>query len=92
MIGEPELDVGFTKILGTIAAPFIWPEIEWVRLVDEYFEEYQKKNLVDIDRVRYFEAFRIFQALMEGLLGHEAWKQPEMYSVLVRRFEEKISL
>jgi len=89
MIEDPALDVGFTKVLGTIAAPLIWPEIDWLRLVERYYEGYLAKNPVDIQCVRYYEAFRLLQAMVEGLMGHDAWSQPLIFSELTRSFKEK---
>jgi len=88
LISDPAYDIGITQVLGTVAAPSLFPEINWVHLINRYYDYYQKECPVDPGRVEYYEAFRCLWALLEGAEGHTAWGHPETMRRLSEHFEK----
>ena len=88
LISDPAYDIGITRVLGTVAAPFLFPEVNWIQLFDRYHDYYQRKCPVDPARVEYYEAFRCLWALLEGSEGHAAWGHPETMRRLSEHFEK----
>jgi aminoglycoside phosphotransferase (APT) family kinase protein len=86
-IGDPAYDIGITKVLGTVAAPSLFPKVNWTHLTIRYYDYYQRECPVDPVRVGYYEALRCLQALFEGAEGHLVWSQPEILRKLSEHFE-----
>jgi len=87
LISDPAYDIGITQVLGTVAAPSLFPEVNWVHLFNRYHDYYQRECPVDPARIEYYEAFRCLWALLEGAEGHAAWGHPETMRRLSDHFE-----
>jgi aminoglycoside phosphotransferase (APT) family kinase protein len=92
LISDPAYDIGITQVLGTVAAPSLFPEVNWVHLFNLYHDYYQRECPVDPARVEYYEAFRCLWALLEGAEGHAAWGHPETMRRLSEHFEKITSV
>jgi hypothetical protein len=86
---------GITKVLVTVAALSIFPEVPkvyWVQFINRYYDYYQRECPVDPVHVEYYEAFRCLKALLEGAEGHAAFCQPETMRILSEYFEKITSV
>ncbi|MHA2066466.1 MAG: phosphotransferase family protein [Candidatus Thorarchaeota archaeon] len=92
LISDPAYDIGITQVLGTVAAPSLFPEINWVQMFNRYYDYYQGKCPVDPIRVEYYEALKCLWALLEGAEGHAAWGHPETNRRLSEHFEKITSV
>jgi aminoglycoside phosphotransferase (APT) family kinase protein len=78
-ITDPVLDVGATKIVLSILAPVLVPEIMTTGFAERYLSAYEKESpTFSPIRLRYFEALRCIQGLLEGAEGQQAWRRPEV--------------
>jgi aminoglycoside phosphotransferase (APT) family kinase protein len=92
LVADPAYDIGITKVLGTVAAPSLFPEINWIHLINRYYDYYQRECPVEHVRVEYYEAFRCLWALLEGAERHAAWGHPETMRRLSEHFEKITSV
>ena len=78
-ITDPVLDVGATKIVLSILAPVLVPGTMTTGFVEHYLFAYKKESpTFSPMRLRYFEALRCIQGLLEGADGQQAWRHPEV--------------
>lgn len=87
VVGDPAYDLGITNVLGTVAAPALFPGVDWVDLISRYSNYYQQDCPVELPRIEYYEAFRCLWALLEGVEGHAAWSHPDVMRRLSKHFE-----
>jgi aminoglycoside phosphotransferase (APT) family kinase protein len=95
LVCDPAYDIGITKVLVTVAALSIFPEVPkvyWVQFINRYYDYYQRECPVDPVHVEYYEAFRCLKALLEGAEGHAAFCQPETMRILSEYFEKITSI
>ncbi len=92
LISDPAYDIGITQVLGNVAAPSLFPEINWIQIFNRYYDYYQRECPIDPVRVEYYEAFRCLWALLEGAEGHAAWGHPETMRRLSEHFEKITSV
>jgi aminoglycoside phosphotransferase (APT) family kinase protein len=92
IVGDPAYDIGITKVLGTVAAPSLFPKVNWVFLITRYNECYQRGNPIDPKQIGYYEALKCVWALLEGAEGHSAWGHPEVMRKLSEHFKKITSV
>lgn len=88
VVGDPAYDIGITNVLGTVAAPGLFPGVDWVELINRYQDYYRQRCPVELARIEYYEAFRCLWALLEGAEGHAAWSHPDVMRRLSEHFEQ----
>ena len=100
---EPEFDVAITLVLMKIAGAELFSGAGSVmrRFGDSYLSNYQQLNGLDLEKVRYYEAFRCFRAFTRGMASHTpgthpdlvphdayAWASPQRMKGIASRFTE----
>jgi aminoglycoside phosphotransferase (APT) family kinase protein len=92
LISDPAYDIGITNVLVTVAAPGLFPEMDWVDLISSYHDYYQRECPVELARIDYYEAFKCLWALLEGTEGHAAWSHPDVMVGLSKLFQKITSV
>ena len=91
-ITDPTLDVAATQVILSIAAPVLVSRFVSERFVEQYLSAYQREFPLFPERLRYFEALRCVQALLEGADGQVVWRHPEILTQVLERLREYTGL
>jgi len=92
LIGDPAMDIAITRFLRMVAFPYYLDHIDWSRLIGLYSEHYLGERSVDSERIGYFEVYRNFMSLLEGIMGHRGWGHPDTMVRLSKYFLERTGI
>lgn len=82
LIADPALDVAFTLALFNLIGKRVLPLTEIDALIEKYLEAYTDKRPLAFDRLDYYRVMRCVSALIEGALGQEIWRAPDLIKSL----------
>ncbi len=94
-IADCVLDVAATKVILSIAAPALVPNVTAAlsqAFVPQYLAAYTQVIPLAPARLRYFEVLRCIQALLEGAEGQVVWRTPAIVTQLLATVQEYADL
>lgn len=86
---DPAYDVATTRMVLSVLGPVFYPMIDWDEFLTRYFEQYQKENSLDPEKVDFFDAVRLLRALNELDRGFKVWRIPAIEKTFIETFREK---